>query len=74
MSREESGKSSGSLCRGNGGGMSATGVLWQHGKPVEVGGQSSQPNFREEQVGPRRVADRSVVAEKPGNAGGAKGP
>lgn len=33
-----------------------------------------QPTAREGQVGPSGVAGRSVVARKPGNAGGAKGP
>ncbi len=33
-----------------------------------------QPAAREGQAGPRRMAERPVVATKPGNAGGAKGP
>lgn len=33
-----------------------------------------QPATREGQAGPRRMAERPVVAMKPGNAGGAKGP
>jgi RNA-directed DNA polymerase len=33
-----------------------------------------QPGLREEQAGPRGVAERPVVVRKPGNAGGAKGP
>jgi hypothetical protein len=33
-----------------------------------------QPDTREGQVGPTGVADRLVVATKPGNSGGAKGP
>jgi hypothetical protein len=37
-------------------------------------GMSVQPDAREGQAGPRKVAERSVVAKKPGNAGGAKGP
>src|SRR5450755_3518807 len=34
----------------------------------------SQPDAREGQAGPRRVADRLVVPRKPGNSGGGKGP
>src|SRR5471032_2785511 len=34
----------------------------------------SQPDAREGQAGPRRVADRLVVPGKPGNSGGGKGP
>jgi hypothetical protein len=33
-----------------------------------------QPETREGQAGPAGVTERSVVAMKPGNAGGAKGP
>ncbi len=33
-----------------------------------------QPGPRERQAGPQRVAEGSVVPEKPGNAGGGKGP
>jgi hypothetical protein len=33
-----------------------------------------QPGPRERQAGPWRVAERPVVPEKPGNAGGGKGP
>jgi hypothetical protein len=38
------------------------------------GEQESQPEVREEQTGPKGVADRLVVLRKPGNAGGGKGP
>src|SRR5450759_518813 len=34
----------------------------------------SQPDAREGQAGPHRVADRLVVPGKPGNSGGGKGP
>src|SRR5450759_4602953 len=34
----------------------------------------SQPDAREGQAGPRRVADRLVVPWKPSNSGGGKGP
>ena len=34
----------------------------------------SQPDAREGQAGPHRVADRLVVPLKPGNSGGGKGP
>jgi hypothetical protein len=45
----------------------------QHEKSDEVG-QRPQPAAREGQAGPRRMAERPVVATKPGNSGGAKGP
>ena len=37
------------------------------------GERDAQPAAREGQAGPCRVAERPVVARKPGNAGGAKG-
>ncbi len=52
----------------------AAGVLCKHGKPVPVAVGSRQPEPREGQTGPMRVTERPVVAMKPGNAGGAKGP
>ena len=39
-----------------------------------VAARDRQPDAREGQAGPRGVAERPVVARKPGNAGGAKGP
>ena len=36
--------------------------------------EGHQPETREGQAGPYGVADRLVVPEKPGNAGGGKGP
>ena len=39
-----------------------------------VRGRGSQPELREEQAGPQRVADGFVVVETPGNAGRAKEP
>jgi len=60
--------------RGIGVGMCANGSHQQHGKPRMVMTQGHQPDLREEQAGPFKVAERLVVAEKPGNAGGAKGP
>ena len=49
------------------------------GRPGNTGnprwwGVVPQPEAREGQVGPSGVADRPVVLEKPGNAGGGKGP
>ena len=38
------------------------------------GRRDDQPEAREGQAGRYRVAERSVVPEKPGNAGGGKGP
>jgi hypothetical protein len=46
----------------------------QHGKPYVVGATSAQPDTREGKAGRHRVAERSVVPRKPGNAGGGKGP
>jgi hypothetical protein len=45
----------------------------QHEKSGVVG-QRARPAAREGQAGPRRMAERPVVATKPGNSGGAKGP
>jgi hypothetical protein len=39
-----------------------------------VRARDPQPDSREGQTGPVRVAERSVVVLKPGNSGGAKGP
>ena len=44
----------------------------QHGKPRLAA--RAKPDPREGQAGPDGVAERPVVAEMPGNAGGAKGP
>ena len=46
----------------------------QHGKPDTAEGRDLQPDAREGQAGPCRVAERLVVPLKPGNAGGGKGP
>jgi len=46
----------------------------QHGKPDTVEGRNLQPDAREGQAGPCQVAERLVVLQKPGNAGGGKGP
>ncbi len=48
-------------------------VVWNTGNPYgrEL---DSQPGPREGQTGPFRVAERLVVPEMPGNAGGGKGP
>lgn len=60
--------------RGMGDGMRATGNVEQHGKSALAGGITPKPAFREEQAGPQRMTERSVVAMKLGNSGGAKGP
>jgi hypothetical protein len=39
-----------------------------------VAARDRQPGLREEQTGPWGMTERPVVAMKPGNAGGAKGP
>ncbi len=48
-------------------------VVWNTGSPCG-GERDLQPEPRERQAGPWRVAERPVVVGKPGNAGGAKGP
>src|SRR5450756_1174978 len=45
----------------------------KHGKPQSVV-SDDQPDAREGQAGRIRVAERSVLPLKPGNAGGGKGP
>ena len=45
----------------------------QHGKP-QAAVWGHQPAAREGQAVPLGVAERPVVPEKPGNAGGGKGP
>jgi len=50
-----------------------TGVVGTR-EALAVGKREPQPGPRERQAGPRRVAERPVVPEKPGNAGGGKGP
>ena len=50
--------------------MLATGGLWQHGKSRVV----SKPAVREDRAGRGGMAERPVLPEKPGNAGGGKGP
>jgi hypothetical protein len=60
-------------CRGSGDGMQAKGNSSNTGSPSgdRFGGQLAP---RERQAGPFGVAERSVRARKPGNAGRAKGP
>lgn len=61
--------------RGIGDGMLAKGDLWQHGKShVALGGKAQQPEVRKDQAGLPGMAERPVLPEKPGNAGGGKGP
>jgi hypothetical protein len=60
--------------RGNDDGMSVHGDPTQHGKPDRCRGAPPQPDAREGQAGPTRVAERFVVPLKPGNSGGGKGP
>ena len=48
-------------------------VVWNTGSPCG-GERDLQPEPRERQAGPLRVAERPVVVKKPGNSGGAKGP
>jgi len=61
-----------SVCRGSGEGMRAKGVVGQPGKSAWMA--KSRLATREGQARSRWMADRPVVAKKPGNAGGAKGP
>ncbi len=46
----------------------------EHGKPHAVAARDRQPDSGDGQAGLHGVAERPVVALKPGNAGGAKGP
>jgi len=46
----------------------------QHGKPRPMAARDRQRDAREGQARSAGVAERFVVAMKPGNAGGAKGP
>jgi hypothetical protein len=50
------------------------GERWQHGKPDGVFGRDDQPEAGDGQRGRCGVAERPVLLEKPGNAGGGKGP
>jgi len=54
--------------------MEAHGDGAQHGKPDEAEGCALQPDAREGQAGPDRVAERLVGLLKPGHAGGGKKP
>jgi hypothetical protein len=60
--------------RGSGVGMPGRGDRPESGKPYMVAARDRQPDSGDGQAGPGRVADRFVVARKPGNAGRAKGP
>jgi hypothetical protein len=59
--------------RGNDDGMSGWGDSRQHGKPQVARARDPQPDAREGQAGPPRVAERLVVPPTPGNSGGTKG-
>ena len=50
------------------------GIVAEHGKLDTAEGRDLQPDAREGQAGPGRVAERLVVPTKPGNAGGGKEP
>lgn len=58
--------------RGTGDGMDTRGSDATREAPTVVA--CHQPAAREVEAGPRGVAERPVVSEKPGNAGGGKGP
>ena len=61
--REVSNTRTGGEHRGSGDGMSAKDQVVNTGKPIRWE-ERSQPELREEQTGPDRVAERSVVAMK----------
>jgi hypothetical protein len=61
--REASNTRTGGEHRGSGDGMSAKEEVVNTGNPIRWE-ERSQPEFREEQTGPNRVAERSVVAMK----------
>jgi hypothetical protein len=58
--REVSNTRTGGEHRGSGDGMSAKEQVVNTGNPIRWE-ERSQPEFREEQTGPNRVAERSVV-------------
>jgi hypothetical protein len=58
--REVSNTRTGGEYRGSGDGMSAKEQVVNTGNPIRWE-ERSQPEFREEQTGPNRVAERSVV-------------
>jgi hypothetical protein len=60
--------------RGISGGMSAHGNRPEHGRPHTVAARDRQPAAREGEAGPSGESERPIVAWKPGNSGGAKGP
>ena len=53
--------------------MYTRGKRTQQGKPDSVVGRGDQPEAGDSQIGRYGVAERPVVPEKPGNAGGGKG-
>ena len=59
-------------CRGNGDGMYEEEINETREAPAVIAYR--QPATREGQAGPSGVAEGFVVARKPGNSGGAKGP
>jgi hypothetical protein len=61
--REASNRRTDRKHRGSGDGMSAKEQVVNTGNPIRWE-ERSQPEFREEQTGPNRVAERSVVAMK----------
>ena len=61
--REASNTRTGGEHRGSGDGMSAKDQVVNTGNPIRWE-ERSQPELREEQTGPDRVAERSVVAMK----------
>ena len=67
-------KSNPSRCAGVVATACTQGKRTQHGKPDSVVGCDSQLDAREGESGRYGVAERFVVLEKPGNAGGGKGP
>ena len=71
--REASDTSTGRLRRGIGASTHGRGREQQHGKPCRWRARA-KPESRKGQAGPGRVAERSVLPERPGNAGGGKGP
>ena len=70
--REASDARTGRLRRGTGDSMPVRGGRRQHGKPRRWCARA-KPESRKGQAGPVRVAERSVLPERPGNAGGGKG-
>lgn len=74
VAEEASDKRTSRFRRGNGAGMSAQEIDRNTGDPQGCRERKRQQALREEPAWPWGKSERPIVAWKPGNAGGAKGP